>query len=611
METRVVAVHVTSCYLQKPLLRGVWREETADYVNGYELLKSMNYITVSSSCNESVAALSFPYGEVSALSPASGSGKTAIGLYLKEESRRRLGLSPGAIRFIPQPGWELSVEGPLGYVEYISTEGRAAEGGSKTLRELLDLGSKLSQKFEREGACRCSKCGGMVADRESESFLEYLRTLPACYLLFALDVDLTPETLLGYLQWARDHSLRRMIIDRKIISLPSEPGGDAEFANGILTSSEPKNVQLVSEVIRQDAELKRDRILEGLGDLLGRASLVQSLGKATPQALWGEIQSLEGNVRQFQARNSLSLSDQFFCLQCGSSHLERPEKKLAERTLLETENAPLHEIREILAELSPLFAEESFPKALETLTLLSPSEAIAEEIFVELQLLSLRSRAIRDTLIYVDAPVSSRAQEQAEKLASLGNCIVTHAQDNQSVSVDVALLLPPAQKRPFAAKRHSKRCSEERKRRRISAEPLITTAGIERRVAEVYASLPEARVSNLSSEDFLLSKSRCPTCLGVGYEVRSLGNLGRRAEVCPVCLGTRYVASIQQVLYQGKSIPDLLLLTLKEGRELFAMRSTVTTLIDTLIGLGLEKYRLGDEYRLLPSTGRNILESFS
>ena len=97
------------------------------------------------------------------------------------------------------------------------------------------------------------------------------------------------------------------------------------------------------------------------------------------------------------------------------------------------------------------------------------------------------------------------------------------------------------------------------------------------------------------ARDFSLSVEggRCPECKGKGQLSLSMKFLSDAKVRCPVCHGKRYKASILDVTYNGKSLADVLDMTLNEVSEHFQTFSKIVRKLKPAIDLGLGYLHLG------------------
>lgn len=88
------------------------------------------------------------------------------------------------------------------------------------------------------------------------------------------------------------------------------------------------------------------------------------------------------------------------------------------------------------------------------------------------------------------------------------------------------------------------------------------------------------------------SKGACPNCKGLGTVEIDLAFMDTVTEICEICGGRRYTETVLQYLYEGKSISDILNLSIDEAKELFKQQKFVKQL-NKLKEVGLGYIKLG------------------
>lgn len=88
------------------------------------------------------------------------------------------------------------------------------------------------------------------------------------------------------------------------------------------------------------------------------------------------------------------------------------------------------------------------------------------------------------------------------------------------------------------------------------------------------------------------STGACEKCKGLGYETINMHFLGDVKRICEECKGKRYKAETLQYKYRGKTIADVLNMTIDEAKEFFDNREIVKRL-DLLSNVGLGYLQLG------------------
>ena len=92
---------------------------------------------------------------------------------------------------------------------------------------------------------------------------------------------------------------------------------------------------------------------------------------------------------------------------------------------------------------------------------------------------------------------------------------------------------------------------------------------------------------------FNVAKGRCETCEGEGFVMVELLFLPSVYAPCPTCHGSRYNAKTLEIKYQGKSIADVLGMTVDAASEFFADEPHFCRSLDVLREVGLGYLRLG------------------
>jgi excinuclease ABC subunit A len=114
-------------------------------------------------------------------------------------------------------------------------------------------------------------------------------------------------------------------------------------------------------------------------------------------------------------------------------------------------------------------------------------------------------------------------------------------------------------------------------------------------VRELFAAQPEAKRLQLTPGHFSFNVpgGRCNTCEGDGTVTVEMQFLADVELPCEVCNGTRYQAKILEVHYKGKSIHDVLQMTVKEALRFFAGQTRLLDKLAVLDEIGLGYVRLG------------------
>ena len=124
---------------------------------------------------------------------------------------------------------------------------------------------------------------------------------------------------------------------------------------------------------------------------------------------------------------------------------------------------------------------------------------------------------------------------------------------------------------------------------------LATYTGLFDGVRKLYAGTPAARSRRYDAGrfSFNVAKGRCETCEGEGFVSVELLFMPSVYAPCPTCHGARYNEKTLEVLWQGKSIADVLGLTVDAACTFFADEAAVLRPLALLRDIGLGYLRLG------------------
>src|SRR5207248_3867285 len=123
-------------------------------------------------------------------------------------------------------------------------------------------------------------------------------------------------------------------------------------------------------------------------------------------------------------------------------------------------------------------------------------------------------------------------------------------------------------------------------------------------VRELFAGQPEAMAQGLAASAFSFNSGsgRCERCSGTGYEKIEMQFLSDLFVRCAECEGKRFQPHVLKIKLHGKSIHDLLELTVHEAIQFFAQIGELKTLsepLDILDEVGLGYLRLGQPLNTL------------
>ena len=114
-------------------------------------------------------------------------------------------------------------------------------------------------------------------------------------------------------------------------------------------------------------------------------------------------------------------------------------------------------------------------------------------------------------------------------------------------------------------------------------------------IRDIFASTPDAKVRGFGQSrfSFNVKGGRCEACSGDGLVKIEMHFLPDVFVPCEVCKGKRYNRETLEVKYKGKSISDVLEMTVEEAYAFFENQPKVRRKIETLLDVGLGYIRLG------------------
>ncbi len=122
-----------------------------------------------------------------------------------------------------------------------------------------------------------------------------------------------------------------------------------------------------------------------------------------------------------------------------------------------------------------------------------------------------------------------------------------------------------------------------------------TYTGVFSDIRSLFINLPEAKIRGYKPGrfSFNVAGGRCETCNGNGYRTIEMNFLPDVYVPCEVCQGKRYNRETLEVRYKGKSIADVLDMTINQAVEFFENMPKILRKIKTLQDVGLGYVKLG------------------
>ena len=122
-----------------------------------------------------------------------------------------------------------------------------------------------------------------------------------------------------------------------------------------------------------------------------------------------------------------------------------------------------------------------------------------------------------------------------------------------------------------------------------------TYTGVFSDIRSLFVNLPEAKIRGYKPGrfSFNVKGGRCEACGGNGYKTIEMNFLPDVMIPCEVCHGKRYNRETLEVRYKGKSIADVLDMTINQAVEFFETVPNILQKIKTLQDVGLGYIKLG------------------
>ena len=122
-----------------------------------------------------------------------------------------------------------------------------------------------------------------------------------------------------------------------------------------------------------------------------------------------------------------------------------------------------------------------------------------------------------------------------------------------------------------------------------------TYTGVFSDIRSLFVGLPEAKVRGYKPGrfSFNVKGGRCETCKGNGYRTIEMNFLPDVMVPCEVCHGKQYNRETLEVRYKGKSIADVLDMTINQAVEFFENVPAILQKIKTIQDVGLGYIKLG------------------
>ncbi len=122
-----------------------------------------------------------------------------------------------------------------------------------------------------------------------------------------------------------------------------------------------------------------------------------------------------------------------------------------------------------------------------------------------------------------------------------------------------------------------------------------TYTGVFNDIRELFASTQDAKIRGYSASrfSFNVKGGRCEACQGDGIIKIEMNFFPDVYVPCDVCKGAKYNRETLEVHYKGKTISDILEMTVEEGMEFFKNQSKIYRKLKTLYDVGLGYIKIG------------------
>jgi excinuclease ABC subunit A len=122
-----------------------------------------------------------------------------------------------------------------------------------------------------------------------------------------------------------------------------------------------------------------------------------------------------------------------------------------------------------------------------------------------------------------------------------------------------------------------------------------TYTGLFTPIRELFAGVPEARQRGYDAGRFSFNVrgGRCEACQGDGVTKVEMHFLPDIYVACDVCHGKRYNRETLEIRYKGRSIDEVLEMTVAEAAEFFSAIPSIARKLQTLLDVGLAYVRIG------------------
>lgn len=114
-------------------------------------------------------------------------------------------------------------------------------------------------------------------------------------------------------------------------------------------------------------------------------------------------------------------------------------------------------------------------------------------------------------------------------------------------------------------------------------------------IRDLFTLLPDSQAQGFEAGrfSFNVKEGCCSQCSGMGMTEIDMDFLEDEWQVCSLCEGKRFDENTLSVLFKGKSIHDILIMTVKDAHDFFANQPKIRSKLDLLMRVGLDYMALG------------------
>ena len=130
---------------------------------------------------------------------------------------------------------------------------------------------------------------------------------------------------------------------------------------------------------------------------------------------------------------------------------------------------------------------------------------------------------------------------------------------------------------------------------RVRTSTPCSFIGIWDKIRNLFAKTPEAKKRKYKAGHFSYNSDngRCPSCKGTGETDLQISFLSSFTIPCKECKGLRYKPEILEIKYKGKTISDILGMTVSEALDLFKSQTSISNILKILDEIGMGYITLG------------------